>query len=92
MTSTVLHGLSTSLGSSSAHDLIETLFPSFMALTAVCNFTSLSVTTSDLSFSPKLNWKLHENRDGVVQVSGAREFVAWIDKWTNAQIKEYMRE
>ena len=48
--STVLHGLSTSLVYP-AHDLIETLFLSIMALIAVCSFTSLSVTTYNLSFS-----------------------------------------
>lgn len=54
VSSTVLPGLSTSLVYP-AHDLIETLFLSNMALIAVCNFTSLSVTTYDLSLSPKIN-------------------------------------
>lgn len=54
MSSTVLHGLSTSLVYP-AHDLVETLFLSIMALIAICNFISLSVTTYDFSFSPKIN-------------------------------------
>lgn len=47
--------LSAFLSSSSTHNLIETLFLSFIALNAGHNFTFLSVTSYDLCPSPQLN-------------------------------------